>query len=95
MVLVYALVKAPTLGWTDGTDASVFRFERGRSSGLRYITSSRVKNPLMPLKIFRIRNLSVANALMFFMTAGMFSDLFLYDVIFAAGPRLQPGQDWF
>ena len=75
MGLVYALVKAPTLGWTDGTTLLYFGLSVAALVAFLY-NESRVKNPLMPLKIFRIRNLSGANALMFFMTAGMFSIFF-------------------
>lgn len=75
MGLVYALVKAPSLGWTDSTTLMYFALSAAALIGF-LINEARVKNPLMPLSIFRIRNLSGANALMFFMTAGMFSVFF-------------------
>jgi predicted MFS family arabinose efflux permease len=40
------------------------------------VNESRVEYPLMPLRIFRIRNLSGANTLQLLMTAGMFSIFF-------------------
>lgn len=75
MGLVYALVKAPELGWTDGTTLLYFAASLAALAAFLY-NESRVKHPLVPLKIFRIRNLSGANALMFCMTAGMFSVFF-------------------
>ena len=40
------------------------------------VNEQRAKHPLVPLRIFRIRNLAGADSLMFFMTAGMFSVFF-------------------
>lgn len=75
MMLVYALVKAPALGWTDGRTLTYFAISIAALVGF-VINESRAKHPLMPLNIFRIRNLSGANAFMLFMTAGMFSVFF-------------------
>lgn len=75
MTLVYALVKAPTYGWTDSLTLTLFGV-----SALALIAfvfnESRVRNPLMPLSIFRIRNLVGADSLMLFQAAGMFSVFF-------------------
>lgn len=75
MMLVYALVKAPELGWTDGTTLAYFVVAIGALVTFIY-NEKRAKYPLMPLHIFKIRNLSGANLMMFFMTAGMFSVFF-------------------
>ncbi len=75
MLLVYTLVKAPTLGWTSHTVLTYLGISVAALIGF-VINELRVKNPLMPLGIFRIRNLSGANALQLFMTAGMFSIFF-------------------
>lgn len=75
MGLVYALVKAPELGWTDSTTLLYFGLSFAALAAFIF-NESRAKHPLMPLNIFRIRNLTGANALMFFMTAGMFSVFF-------------------
>jgi EmrB/QacA subfamily drug resistance transporter len=75
MGLVYALVKAPEYGWTDSTTLLMF----GASIAaliIFIINEKRTKNPLLPLHLFSIRNLSGANALMFCMTAGMFAVFF-------------------
>jgi EmrB/QacA subfamily drug resistance transporter len=75
MMLVYALVKAPALGWTDGTTLTYFAISF-ISLALFIWNENRVKYPLMPLHLFRIRNLTGADSLMLFMTAGMFSIFF-------------------
>ncbi|MDB5184319.1 MAG: EmrB/QacA subfamily drug resistance transporter [Candidatus Saccharibacteria bacterium] len=75
MVLVYALVKAPTEGWTSSP--SLIRFGIAIAALILFIVNeSRVKHPLIPLGIFKIRNLSGADFLMLLMTAGMFSVFF-------------------
>jgi len=75
MSLVYALVKAPTDGWTS-TTAVVFFVIAIAALVAFVINEQRVKHPLVPLSIFRIRNLSGADLLMFCMSAGMFSIFF-------------------
>lgn len=75
MLLVYALVKAPTSGWTSGHSLIYF----GISALLLIyfiLNEMRTAHPLMPLNIFRIRNLSGANCLQLFMAAGLFSIFF-------------------
>jgi EmrB/QacA subfamily drug resistance transporter len=75
MVLVYALTKAPTYGWTNHKTLIFF----GISLVLLIffvINELRAKHPLMPMRIFKIRNLSGANALMTLMAAGMLSVFF-------------------
>lgn len=75
MMLVYALVKAPTLGWTEHRSLTYF----GISIALLLffiINEARAKHPLMPLRVFRIRNLAGADVLMLCMAAGLFSVFF-------------------
>ncbi|HSW85172.1 MAG TPA: MFS transporter [Candidatus Saccharimonadales bacterium] len=75
MMLVYALVKAPFYGWTEHRSLTYF----GISFALLLfflINESRAKHPLMPLRIFRIRNLAGADSLMLCMAAGLFSIFF-------------------
>lgn len=75
MTLVYALVKAPVYGWTD--HRSLLYFGISLLLLLFFIFNEmRVEHPLMPLKIFKIRNLSGADSLMLFMAAGLFSVFF-------------------
>lgn len=75
MLLVYGLVEAPSHGWTA-------------QSTLAYLAASvalmaffiwnelRVKNPLVPFRIFRIRNVTGANLTMMPIVAGMYSTFF-------------------
>ncbi len=75
MALVYALVKAPTYGWTDHRTLTYFAITAVLLVFF-VINESRVKHPLMPLGIFKIRNLSGADSLMMFQAAGLFSVFF-------------------
>lgn len=75
MTLVYALVKAPVNGWTSHSSLILFSISIVALAGF-IINESRAKHPLMPLHIFRIRNLSGADSLMLCMAAGMFSIFF-------------------
>jgi len=75
ITLVYALVKAPTLGWTSTTSITYFGISIILLLAFLY-NESRVKHPLVPLGIFRIRNLSGANLLQLCMAAALFSVFF-------------------
>jgi len=79
MMLVYGLVKAPIYGWTDhltllflgGALALLVAF---------VINESRVKHPLIPLSIFKIRNISGADLMQLPMTAAMFATFFFVSI---------------
>ena len=75
MMLVYALVKAPSMGWTDATSLTYFAISIIALAAF-IINESKVKYPLMPLHLFKIRNLVGADSMMLFLTAGMFSVFF-------------------
>lgn len=75
MTLVYALVKAPSNGWLSATSLVLFAIAAAALVGFVF-NESRAKHPLMPLHIFKIRNLSGANALMLCMAAGLFAVFF-------------------
>ncbi|MDB5170766.1 MAG: EmrB/QacA subfamily drug resistance transporter [Candidatus Saccharibacteria bacterium] len=75
MMLVYGLVKAPADGWT--APLSLLYFGIALVALIAFVINElRAKHPLMPMHIFKIRNLSGANAMQLFMTAGMFSIFF-------------------
>jgi len=75
MMLVYALVKAPSEGWTSS--GSLLHFGIAIAALVLFIINeARAKHPLIPLGIFRIRNLSGADSLMLLMAASMFSIFF-------------------
>lgn len=75
VALVYGLVKAPGYGWTDIHTIIFLGLAAALLIGFVY-NESRAKNPLMPLHLFKIRNLVGADSMMLFMTAGMFSVFF-------------------
>ena len=75
MSLVYALVEAPTYGWTDHRPLTFFGISLG-AIVLFIINEARAKHPLMPLRIFRIRNLVGADTMMLLQAAGLFSIFF-------------------
>jgi EmrB/QacA subfamily drug resistance transporter len=81
MGLVYALVKAPGLGWTSATSLTWFGLSLAALVAF-VINESRAKHPLVPLRIFRIRNLTGANLLQLCMAAGMFS-IFFFTTLYA------------
>ena len=75
MSLVYGLSRAPALGWDSTT---VWGFI---AAGLVLIVAfvfneKRVKQPLMPLEIFKIRNLAGANSAFLVIACTMFSMFF-------------------
>jgi len=76
MVGVYTIVEASTYGWGS---AHTLGFGVGAIALLvGFITRElRAANPLVPLGIFRSRNLSGANAIQALMVAGMFGVFFL------------------
>lgn len=75
MLLVYGLVKAPTVGWTAGSSLTFFAASIALIAFFIF-NEQRVKNPLVPLKIFRIRNVAGANLAQMPIVAGMFSTFF-------------------
>jgi EmrB/QacA subfamily drug resistance transporter len=75
MSLVYALVEAPTRGWTGHTALTFFGIAIVALAFFIY-NENRVAHPLMPLRIFRIRNLVGADLLMLCMAGGLFSIFF-------------------
>jgi EmrB/QacA subfamily drug resistance transporter len=75
MSLVYAFVEAPTWGWTDGRTLGLFAASAILLASFLF-NESKVKHPLMPLSIFKIRNVSGANLMMVPVTAGMMGMFF-------------------
>lgn len=73
--LVYALVKAPTNGWTS--HASLIFFAISLIALFAFVINElHSKHPLIPLRIFRVRNISAADTMMLLMSAGLFSIFF-------------------
>jgi EmrB/QacA subfamily drug resistance transporter len=76
MVLVYAITRASEHGWSDG--ATVALLATSAALILAFIgIESRSPAPLLPLRIFRLRTLSAANATMLTIGATAFGQFFL------------------
>jgi EmrB/QacA subfamily drug resistance transporter len=75
MALVYALVEAPTYGWTSNQPLTFFGISLAALI-LFVVNEARAAHPLMPLRIFRIRNLVGADTMMLLQASGLFSIFF-------------------
>ena len=75
MSLVFGLSRAPALGWNSGT---VWGFIAAGIAllGLFVLNEHRVKQPMMPLGIFKIRNVAGANLAFLVIACTMFSMFF-------------------
>jgi predicted MFS family arabinose efflux permease len=81
MLLVYGLVEAPLKGWTAGSTLIYF----GLSLLLLIIfviNEHRVKHPIVPLSVFKIRNLTGADLIQVTVAAGLFSVFFFSTLYF-------------
>jgi len=76
MTLVYGLTKASTYGWGDHRTLTYFGISAVALVAF-VVNETAVKYPLMPLRIFRVRNIAGADAVMLLMSAGLFSSIFL------------------
>ena len=76
MVGVYGVVKAPTYGWGS---AHTLGFVAAALVILAafVLLESRLKNPIMPLRVFRIRGLIASSAVRGLLITGMFASFFL------------------
>jgi EmrB/QacA subfamily drug resistance transporter len=81
MILVYALVKAPQNGWTAGSSLIYFAISIALLIFF-VINETKAKHPLVPLSIFRIRNLSAADLIQLSVAAGLFSVFFFSTLYF-------------
>ena len=85
MSLVYGLTSATQSGWTSITTLVAFGASAILILAFLY-NESKVAHPLMPLSIFRVRNVSGANLMMLPVIAGalgmfFFASLFIQDVL--------------
>ena len=77
MLGVYTIVKpAADFGWTDGRTLGLGAVSLALL-GAFVAREATARNPLIPLRIFRSRNVSGANAIQALMVAGMFATFFL------------------
>lgn len=75
ILLVYGLVEAPTHGWTTG---STLGYIGGSIALIIFFIANelRSEHPLIPLGIFKIRNITAANLTMMPIVAGLYSTFF-------------------
>ncbi len=77
MLGVYTIVKpAAELGWTDPQTLALAAGSLALLAGF-IVRESRTSNPLMPLRLFRSRNVSGANIVQALSVAGMFGMFFM------------------
>lgn len=75
IALVYALVEAPSKGWTSSSTFTYLAIS-ALLLGFFVWNERRVAHPLVPFKIFRVRNVTGANIVQMPIVAGMFSTFF-------------------
>ncbi len=75
ITFVYAIVKAPAHGWTATSTLTYFAISLALIA-VFIINESRVKHPLVPLKVFKVGNITPANIIQLFIAAGLFSVFF-------------------
>ena len=75
MLAVYAIVNGNDAGWLSAQTVGLLS-AAAVVLGTFLVIESRVEAPLVPLRLFRLRNLSVANAVGVLWSAGMFAWFF-------------------
>jgi EmrB/QacA subfamily drug resistance transporter len=76
VVLVYAISEAPDVGWAAFRTIALLAVSAALILAF-LVWESRVSDPLMPLRIFRIRLVSAANTVGFLLGAALFSNFFV------------------
>ncbi len=76
MLGVYAILEVAENGWTSAQTLILGAISLALGAAF-VVRQARIENPLMPLRLFRSRNVSGANALQMLLVAGMFSMFFL------------------
>jgi predicted MFS family arabinose efflux permease len=77
--VVYALVNAPTVGW--GSTRTIGELTGALAIlGLFVVTELRLRNPLFPLSIFRIKGIAAADATQVIAQAGFYSMFFFITI---------------
>jgi EmrB/QacA subfamily drug resistance transporter len=76
MVAVYAIVNGNEVGWTTARTLGLLGVA-AVLMGIFVLIEARVQAPLMPLRLFRLRNLDIANGVGILWAASMFAWFFL------------------
>jgi EmrB/QacA subfamily drug resistance transporter len=91
MVLVYAVTRTSDSGWTNGLTDALLVLSAVLLAAF-YAIERRSPAPLLPLRIFRLRQLSAANVIAFFVGSIMFSQFFLQTLYMQDVLRYSPLQ---
>lgn len=89
MVLVYGLVRAADNGWMSWETFGYLGLAVALLVGF-VINEMRVKQPLMPLRIFKNRDIAASNLMQLFVTAGMFGVFFYLSIYMQAILQYSP-----
>jgi EmrB/QacA subfamily drug resistance transporter len=89
MVLVYAITRASQHGWSDGVTVGLLTTAAALIAAFVGI-EARSPAPLLPLRIFRLRTLSAANATMLVVGATAFAQFFLLTLYLQEVLRYSP-----
>lgn len=76
MLAVYAIVNGNETGWLAGQTV-IMLISSALLLGIFLLIESRVQDPLMPLTLFRLRNVSVSNVISVLWAAAMFAWFFI------------------
>jgi len=76
MLGVYTILEVESNGWGSSSTLVLGAISLALATAF-VVRQARIENPLMPLRLFRSRNVSGANALQMLLVAGMFSMFFL------------------
>jgi EmrB/QacA subfamily drug resistance transporter len=76
MIAVYAIVNGNEVGWATGRTLGLLGVA-GALLAVFLLIESRVESPLMPLRLFKLRNLAVSNIVGVLWAAAMFAWFFL------------------
>ncbi len=87
MLATYAIVNGNETGWTSLQTLGLLGAAIVLLGTFLFI-ESRVASPLMPLGLFRLRNVAIANIVGVFWAAAMFAWFFLHGALHAARARL-------
>ena len=77
MIAVYSIVQVTKHGWGSAQVLGFGGRSRSRCSAAFLALESRIANPIMPLRILRLRGLVGSSAVRGFLVTGMYSTFFL------------------
>jgi EmrB/QacA subfamily drug resistance transporter len=88
---IYALIKIPEWGWTGGRTLAFFGVAALLIGGFAAL-ESRIRNPIMPLRVLGLRSLVTANLVRGFLVTGAYSTFFLGSLYFEHVRGMSPVQ---